>query len=142
MAVPKELLQKHDPLLGGCRMAACRQPQGPPQPGGKGSLPCRALPAQFCSLQPMLLGRAGSTGRSAMSQLSCRTALKRRGEMERRVYSAQPDTSENGVFNADPNLLPLQLRESSAAGSDSSQLASAKHQELNSPKLLCYEITI
>lgn len=60
---------------------------------------------------------------------------------EHHVYSAQPETSENRVFNADPNLLPLKLRESSAAGSDSSQPASAKHQELNSPKLLCYEIT-
>lgn len=119
------------------------QPQGPPQPGGKGSLPCRALPAQLHSSSPFSPRCQGALVPQA--DLLCHSwgaGLHWKGEgrwmPERRVYSAQPETSENGVFNADPNLLPLKLRESSAAGSDSS----AKHQELNSLKLLCYEITI
>lgn len=104
-----------------------------------------ACTAAYCSspLSPCCQGAL--VPQAALLCHSCTAELYWNGEgrwmPERHVYSAQPETSERRVFNADPNLLPLTLRESSAAGSDSSQLASAKHQELNSPKLLCYEIT-
>jgi len=61
---------------------------------------------------------------------------------ESHVCSAKLEKSENGTFNLDPDLVPLRRKESSAAGSDSSQLGSAQHQDVNPAKLLSYETTI
>lgn len=60
----------------------------------------------------------------------------------RNSYFTKPAKSETGMFNLDPNRVPLRQKEASVAGSDSSLLASAQHQGLNPAKLFSYEITM
>lgn len=91
---------------------------------------CGAASLRGSSLLPVQAVRAPCVEpiyRPVTERPKSKTLLKGREEItpESHAYSAKLEKSENGKLNLDPNLVPLRWKESSVAGSDSSQLAPA-----------------